>query len=110
MQVIHIHITLSYCLFVYNTTTKKRAYKDIADCYYIKAAKVCGKEAAKVMKRVVRTVVDSIITVQCNFIMDPIVEDAFSSTTVSHPHLPTIIMITIALYPVAAPLLRYLNK
>lgn len=54
-----------------------RTYKNIADCYYIKSAKVCGVEAATTMKELVTAVIDSIICVSCKGIKaNPYVKDA----------------------------------
>jgi hypothetical protein len=43
-----------------------RAYKNIADCYYIKTAKVCGKHAAATTKELLQAIIDSILTINCD--------------------------------------------
>ena len=53
-----------------------RAYKDIADCYYIKTAKVCGNSAAAIIKELLESIIDSILTINCdNVKQDPSVKD-----------------------------------
>ncbi|XP_074028476.1 uncharacterized protein isoform X1 [Leptinotarsa decemlineata] len=54
-----------------------RTYKSIVDCYYIKAAKVCGKEAAKAITELIEDVINSIINAKCTGIKSlPVVRDA----------------------------------
>lgn len=54
-----------------------RTYKSIADCYYIKTAKVCGAEAASIMKELVIDVIDSVLCTKCKGIKsNPYVKDA----------------------------------
>ncbi|CAH1375241.1 unnamed protein product [Tenebrio molitor] len=43
-----------------------KAYKNIADCYYIKTAKVCGKHAAATTKELLQAIIDSILTINCD--------------------------------------------
>lgn len=53
-----------------------RAYKDVADCYYIKTAKVCGKKAAGTTKELLQAIIDSILTITCdNVKSNPVVKD-----------------------------------
>lgn len=53
-----------------------RAYKDIADCYYIKTAKVCGSSAAATTKELLVAIIDSILTVSCDIVKEtPKVKD-----------------------------------
>ncbi|KAJ3643338.1 hypothetical protein Zmor_026056 [Zophobas morio] len=53
-----------------------KAYKDIADCYYIKTAKVCGNSAAAIIKELLESIIDSILTINCdNVKQDPSVKD-----------------------------------
>lgn len=54
-----------------------RTYKVIADCYYIKTAKVCGTEAADIMKELVTDIIDSVLCTSCKGIRsNPYVKDA----------------------------------
>lgn len=54
-----------------------RTYKNIADCYYIKSAKVCGVEAATTMKELVTDIINSVLCVTCKGIgANPLVKDA----------------------------------
>lgn len=54
-----------------------RAYKDIADCYYIKTAQLCGEQAAKIMSELTQSVINSILTIDCaNVRIVPAVQDA----------------------------------
>lgn len=43
-----------------------KAYREIADCYYIKTSVLCGNKAADVFKQLVLAVVDSVLTVDCS--------------------------------------------
>ncbi|XP_066994208.2 uncharacterized protein [Anabrus simplex] len=54
-----------------------KVYRDIYDCYYIKSAYLCGLEGANVMKKLTRSIIDSVLTVKCdNLLQDPVVPDA----------------------------------
>ncbi|KAF2905086.1 hypothetical protein ILUMI_01070 [Ignelater luminosus] len=53
-----------------------KAYRDITDCYYTKTAKLCGKEAADVMKELMLTVINSILVTKCEDVkINPRVEE-----------------------------------
>lgn len=54
-----------------------RTYKHIADCYYIKTAKVCGIQAAITMKELVTAVIDGVLCITCKGVKsNPYVKDA----------------------------------
>ncbi|KAG5880533.1 hypothetical protein JTB14_026766 [Gonioctena quinquepunctata] len=42
-----------------------RTYKSIVDCYYIKAAKVCGIEAAKAITELIESVIGAVMIKKC---------------------------------------------
>ncbi|KAJ8977537.1 hypothetical protein NQ317_010057, partial [Molorchus minor] len=51
-------------------------YKGIVDCYYIKAAKVCGYKAAATIKELLKDVVNGVIKIKCSGInQNPSVQD-----------------------------------
>ncbi|KAJ8917781.1 hypothetical protein NQ315_010687 [Exocentrus adspersus] len=53
-----------------------KSFKYVTDCQYVKAAKVCGIDAAKTIKELTVAIVDSITTVKCsNVAVDPVVND-----------------------------------
>ncbi|CAH1170492.1 unnamed protein product [Phaedon cochleariae] len=54
-----------------------KTYKNIVDCYYIKAAKVCGKDAAKAVTELVQDVINSVLSTRCSGVNSlPYVKDA----------------------------------
>lgn len=53
-----------------------RAYYDIVDCYYVKTAKLCGKNAAELMKQLVLAVIDSVLVIKCEIKLNCFVSDA----------------------------------
>ncbi|KAJ8960022.1 hypothetical protein NQ318_009459, partial [Aromia moschata] len=58
-----------------------KAYKEIVDCYYIKAAKVCGYDAAAAVKELMKDVINSVIRIKCSGInRNPYVEDPMPET------------------------------
>jgi len=50
-----------------NSDAKKvcKAYREVADCYYIKTSVLCGNEGADIFKELVNSVIDSVIIVNC---------------------------------------------
>ncbi|CAG9862592.1 unnamed protein product [Phyllotreta striolata] len=42
-----------------------KTYKNIVDCYYIKSAKVCGKQAAIAMTKLIEDVIENVLGYSC---------------------------------------------
>lgn len=58
------------------------AYREIVDCYYIKTAKICGLNAAKIIKDLMKHVIDVIITTTCDISANPYVADPMPESAV----------------------------
>ncbi|GJQ84071.1 hypothetical protein Trydic_g10529 [Trypoxylus dichotomus] len=59
-----------------------KTYQEVADCYYIKTAKICGLNAAKIIKDLLKNVISVIITTSCDISANPYVEDPMPESEV----------------------------
>ncbi|KAI4462148.1 hypothetical protein MML48_5g00001511 [Holotrichia oblita] len=58
------------------------AYQEIVDCYYIKTAKICGINAAKMIKELMKNVINAIIVTTCDVSAVPYVADPMPESEV----------------------------
>ncbi|XP_044271602.1 uncharacterized protein LOC123015751 [Tribolium madens] len=78
-----------------------KAYKAIADCYYIKTAKVCGNSAASTTRELLQAIIDSILTIKCDNVKetpkvkDPMPEEYIKKENKADMILPTVLNLVI---------------